>query len=88
MTYGFAPGREVRADAVESAGAEGMRFDLVADGARQPVTIPTLGRLERPQRAGRGGGRAGVRLPVGSDPTALAFGWSAPHAGRSSVGVT
>ena len=45
MTYGFAPDAMVRADAIESAGADGMRFDLVADGQRRPVTIPTLGRL-------------------------------------------
>ena len=45
VTYGFAADADVGAEAVESAGLDGMRFVLRTDGARRPVTIPTLGRL-------------------------------------------
>jgi len=44
MTYGFAQGADVRADHVESLGARGMRFELIAPIGRGAVTIPTLGR--------------------------------------------
>jgi UDP-N-acetylmuramoyl-tripeptide--D-alanyl-D-alanine ligase len=81
MTYGFAPDAMVRADAVESAGADGMRFDLVADGARRPVSIPTLGRLAVHNALAA----AAVGLASGFPPeriaAALAIGWSAPHRG-------
>jgi UDP-N-acetylmuramoyl-tripeptide--D-alanyl-D-alanine ligase len=81
LTYGFAPDAMVRADAVESAGADGMRFDLVADGARRPVSIPTLGRLNVHNALAA----AAVGLASGFSPeriaSALANGWSAPHRG-------
>ena len=79
VTYGFAPDAMVRADAIESAGADGMRFDLVADGQRRPVTIPTLGRLAVHNALAA----AAVGLASGFPPdriaAALAMGWSAPH---------
>lgn len=43
--YGFAAGADVRAEAVESAGFEGMRFRLVTPAGVRPVAIPALGRL-------------------------------------------
>ena len=81
VTYGFAPDAMVRADAVESAGADGMRFDLVADSARRPVGIPTLGRLAvhnalAAAAVGLASGIAAERVAA-----ALAAGWSAPHRG-------
>ena len=45
VTYGFAADADVGAEDVASAGLEGMRFKLRADGRRRPLTIPTLGRL-------------------------------------------
>ncbi len=45
VTYGFAADADVRADDVTSAGLDGMRFVLQADGLSRPVSIPTLGRL-------------------------------------------
>jgi UDP-N-acetylmuramoyl-tripeptide--D-alanyl-D-alanine ligase len=90
VTYGFAPDALVRADAVESAGADGMRFDLVADGARRPVGIPTLGRLNvhnalAAAAVGLASGLSSERVA-----SALARGWSAPHRGAlvRRVGVT
>jgi UDP-N-acetylmuramoyl-tripeptide--D-alanyl-D-alanine ligase len=81
VTYGFAPDAMVRAEGVESAGAEGMRFDLVADGARRPVSIPALGRLAvhnalAAAAVGLASGFSAERIAA-----ALAAGWSAPHRG-------
>ena len=45
VTYGFAADADVGAEAVESAGTDGMRFVLRTDAGSRPVTIPTLGRL-------------------------------------------
>ena len=79
VTYGFAPDAAVRADDVESAGAEGMRFTLVADGSRRPVVIPTLGRFAVHNALAA----AAVGLAAGIRPervvSGLAAGWSAPH---------
>ncbi len=45
VSYGFALDAEVRAEAVESLGFDGMRFRLVAPTGARPVTIPGLGRM-------------------------------------------
>ena len=90
MTYGFAADAAVRAEEVESAGADGMRFSLVAEGARRPVVIPTLGRLAVHNALAA----AAVGLASGIAPervaAALARGWSAPHRGAlvDAGGVT
>jgi UDP-N-acetylmuramoyl-tripeptide--D-alanyl-D-alanine ligase len=85
LTYGFDGGADVRAEDVESAGFDGMRFTLHATAGgraiRQPVAIPGLGRLSvHNALAG-----AAVGLATGIDPGAvaagLARGWSAPHRG-------
>jgi UDP-N-acetylmuramoyl-tripeptide--D-alanyl-D-alanine ligase len=83
VTYGFAPDADVRAEAVESRGAEGMTFELVADGERALVAIPTLGRMAvHNALAAAAAGRA-AGLPVEAIVDGLALGWSAPH--RSQV---
>ena len=90
VTYGFAADAAVRAEEVESAGADGMRFSLVADGVRRPVAIPTLGRLAVHNALAA----AAVGLASGIAPervaAALARGWSAPHRGAlvDAGGVT
>jgi UDP-N-acetylmuramoyl-tripeptide--D-alanyl-D-alanine ligase len=81
VTYGFATDADVRAEAVESAGFDGMRFDLVAAGERQAATIPTLGRLAvHNALAGAAVGLA-AGLNVRAVVAALAAGWAAPHRG-------
>jgi UDP-N-acetylmuramoyl-tripeptide--D-alanyl-D-alanine ligase len=79
ITYGFAPDSAVRGEDVESAGADGMRFSLVAEGSRRPVAIPTLGRFAVHNALAA----AAVGLASGIDgervAAALAAGWSAPH---------
>jgi UDP-N-acetylmuramoyl-tripeptide--D-alanyl-D-alanine ligase len=81
ITYGFAAHAAVRAEDVESAGADGMRFSLLADGSRRQVAIPTLGRLAVHNALAA----AAVGLASGIGPeriaAALAAGWSAPHRG-------
>lgn len=79
MTYGFDPAADVTAEHVESAGLEGMRFTLRVGGARQPVRIPTLGRLSvhnalAAAAVGRAAGLSMEEIAAG-----LATGWSAPH---------
>ena len=81
MTYGFAANADVRAEAVESAGLDGMRFSLVASGERHDASIPTLGRLAVHNALAA----AAVGLAAGLDGrsvvAALGRGWSAPHRG-------
>ena len=79
MTYGFADDADVHAEAVTSAGLDGMRFVLRAGGERMPVSIPALGRLSvHNALAGAAAGlAAGMTLPVIGE--GLAGGWSAPH---------
>jgi len=79
MSYGFAHDADIGAEAVVSAGIDGMRFVLRADGVRRPVTIPTLGRLSvhNALAAAAVGRAAGLSLDEIGD--GLAAGWSAPH---------
>jgi UDP-N-acetylmuramoyl-tripeptide--D-alanyl-D-alanine ligase len=79
VSYGFSDDADVGAEAVESAGLDGMRFVLRAGGTRRPVTIPALGRLSvhNGLAAAAVGGAAG--LSPDEIATGLATGWSAPH---------
>jgi UDP-N-acetylmuramoyl-tripeptide--D-alanyl-D-alanine ligase len=79
VTYGFDESADVTAEAIESAGLAGMRFVLRAEGAGQPVAIPTLGRLSvHNALAAAAVGRA-VGLTLAEIATGLSSGWSAPH---------
>jgi UDP-N-acetylmuramoyl-tripeptide--D-alanyl-D-alanine ligase len=79
VTYGFAEDADVGAEAVESAGVDGMRFILRAEGKRRPVTIPTLGRLSvHNALAAAAVGRA-AGLSFDEIARGLSGGWSAPH---------
>ena len=44
ITYGFGDDADVRAEAIESLGADGMRFELRTRAGRRQVEIPGLGR--------------------------------------------
>jgi UDP-N-acetylmuramoyl-tripeptide--D-alanyl-D-alanine ligase len=79
ITYGFADDADVTAEAIESAGADGMRFVLRAGGGRTPVAIPTLGRLAvhnalAAAAVGLAAGMATDEIVAG-----LGSGWAAPH---------
>jgi UDP-N-acetylmuramoyl-tripeptide--D-alanyl-D-alanine ligase len=82
-TYGFAPGADLTAEDVESAGFDGMRFTLVVDGTGHPAAVPALGRLgvHNALAAACTGLAAGV--PIDGVIEGLARGWSAEH--RTSV---
>lgn len=88
LTYGLGPEADVGADAIESAGFEGMRFTLRLPPARGgrpvrlPARIPGLGKLSvHNALAGAAVGHA-----AGIEPAkivhALAGGWSAAHRGQ------
>jgi UDP-N-acetylmuramoyl-tripeptide--D-alanyl-D-alanine ligase len=83
LAYGFADDADVRGERVESAGFEGMRFDLHLVGLVRQATVPGLGRLA----VHNGLAAAAVGVAAGLDADAivegLARGWSAPH--RSEV---
>ena len=81
VTYGFAADADVRAEAVESAGLDGMRFTLVAAGERRDATIPGLGRLAVHNALAAAAVGLAAGLDAGSVVTALGRGWSAPHRG-------
>ena len=79
VTYGFTDDADVGAEVVASAGLEGMRFTLRAEGLRRPLAIPTLGRLSvhnalAAAAVGRVAGLSFDEIEAG-----LAVGWSAPH---------
>ena len=79
VTYGFVADADVGAEAVTSAGADGMHFVLRAEGVRRPVTIPTLGRLSvHNALAAAAVGRA-AGLSLDEIAAGLSQGWSAPH---------
>jgi UDP-N-acetylmuramoyl-tripeptide--D-alanyl-D-alanine ligase len=79
LTYGFAEDADVRAEGVQSAGADGMRFNLRAAGPSLPIAIPTLGRLavHNALAAAAVGQAAGLTLE--EIARGLAAGWAAPH---------
>ena len=81
IKYGFADDADVRAEAIESAGLDGMRFSLVAAGARRDVAIPTLGRLAVHNALAAAAVGLAAGLDAGSVVAALSHGWSAPHRG-------
>ena len=62
--YGFAEDADVRAEAVESLGSDGMRFELRTPTGRRTVRIPGLGRhaVHNALAAAAVGGAAGIDL--------------------------
>jgi UDP-N-acetylmuramoyl-tripeptide--D-alanyl-D-alanine ligase len=64
VTYGFAPDADIRAEAVESLGPGGMRFELRTPAGGRAVTIPALGRhaVQNALAAAAVGGAAGIDL--------------------------
>jgi UDP-N-acetylmuramoyl-tripeptide--D-alanyl-D-alanine ligase len=79
VTYGFAADAEVRAEAVTSAGLDGMRFVLHAAGMSRPVAVPTLGRLSVHNALAAAAVGLAAGLAIDEIVAALAAGWSAEH---------
>jgi UDP-N-acetylmuramoyl-tripeptide--D-alanyl-D-alanine ligase len=78
-TYGFDSGSDVTAHDVESAGTDGMRFDLETPAGRRLVRTPTLGRMavHNALAAAAVGEAAGLSLD--EIAAGLEHGWAAPH---------
>jgi len=79
LTYGFADDADVSAEAVESAGVDGMRFVLRAVGRRSQVTIPTLGRLAVHNALAAAAVGLAAELTLDEIVAGLGSGWAAPH---------
>ncbi len=89
LSYGFGDDADVGAEAVESAGLEGMRFTLRLPAEHQDgrprriaATVPALGRLS--VHNALAGAAVGIAAGMAPEPivAALAGGWSAPHRGE------
>ena len=78
-TYGFDPGADVTAEAVETAGTDGMRFELVTPGARSAVVIPTLGRMAVHNALAAAAVGLASGLTLDEISLGLEQGWAAPH---------
>jgi UDP-N-acetylmuramoyl-tripeptide--D-alanyl-D-alanine ligase len=79
LRYGFSERADVRAEAVTSAGIDGMRFRLQTPAGERPVAIPVLGRLSvHNALAGAAVGLA-AGLDLDTIVTGLRGGWAAPH---------
>ena len=79
LTYGFAADADVGAESVTSAGMDGMRFVLRAEGGRRPMAIPTLGRLSVHNALAAATVARVAGLSFEEIASGLAGGWSAPH---------
>jgi UDP-N-acetylmuramoyl-tripeptide--D-alanyl-D-alanine ligase len=79
VTYGFAEDADITAEAVQSAGPDGMRFMLRAGGTRAAVTIPTLGRLAVHNALAAAAVGLAAGMTLGEIAAGLARGWAAPH---------
>jgi UDP-N-acetylmuramoyl-tripeptide--D-alanyl-D-alanine ligase len=82
VTYGFAPAADVTAEAIEAAGADGMRFVLRTSTGRRAVALPGLGRhaVHNALAAAAVGGVAGLDLD--EIARGLAVAPSAAHRGE------
>jgi UDP-N-acetylmuramoyl-tripeptide--D-alanyl-D-alanine ligase len=79
VSYGFAADADVGAEAVESLGLDGMRFDLRAGGSRRSVTIPALGRLSVHNALAAAAVGLAAGMTLDEIAAGLAGGWSAEH---------
>jgi UDP-N-acetylmuramoyl-tripeptide--D-alanyl-D-alanine ligase len=79
ITYGFDPTSAMTAEAVETAGTDGMRFDLVTPGGRGSVTVPALGRMAVHNALAAAAVGEAAGLSFDDIVTGLSGGWAAPH---------
>ena len=79
ITYGFADDADVGADAVASAGLDGMTFTLRLPSGRHAARIPTLGRLSVHNGLAAAAVGLAAGLTVDEILAGLGDGWAAPH---------
>ena len=79
LSYGFDQSADVRAEAVVSAGMDGMRFTLITPAGRMDVATPALGR--HGVHNGLAAAAVGLAAGMAIDEIAagLALGWQADH---------
>jgi len=89
LTYGFADDAAVGAEAIASAGLEGMRFRLRLPAAapggparRVAASIPALGRLSVHNALAAAAVGSAAGMTPAAIVAALTGGWSAPHRGQ------
>jgi UDP-N-acetylmuramoyl-tripeptide--D-alanyl-D-alanine ligase len=78
-TYGFDPAADVTADAIETAGTDGMRFELVTPDGRSAVVVPTLGRMAVHNALAATAVGLASGLTLDEITGGLVRGWAAPH---------
>ncbi len=79
VTYGFDARADVRAEAVESAGFDGMRFRLVTPAGMADASIPALGRLAVHNALAATAAGLNAGLPLDAIVPGLAAASTAPH---------
>ena len=79
VTYGFDARADVRAEAVESAGFDGMRFRLVTPAGTAEASIPALGRLAVHNALAAAAVGLNAGLPLDAIVPGLAAASTAPH---------
>ena len=79
MRYGFDPDADVRAEAVTSAGLDGMRFRLRTPSGDRDAVIPAPGRLSVHNALAAAAVGLAAGLSLDEIGRGLAAGWSAPH---------
>jgi UDP-N-acetylmuramoyl-tripeptide--D-alanyl-D-alanine ligase len=79
VTYGFESTADVRAEAVESAGFEGMRFRLITPAGAVDSAIPALGRLAVHNALAATAAGLAAGLTLGEIVAGLGTASTAPH---------
>jgi UDP-N-acetylmuramoyl-tripeptide--D-alanyl-D-alanine ligase len=79
MRYGFAESADVRADAVTSAGLDGMRFRLRTPAGDRSVAIPALGPLSVHNALAATAVGLAADIDLDRIVAGLHGGWTAPH---------
>ncbi len=79
VTYGFTAGSDVTAGAVDSAGFDGMRFQLRTPAGVRDVSIPALGRLAVHNALAAAAAGLATGMTLDEIVPGLAAGSTAPH---------
>ena len=78
-TYGFEPDADVTAGEVESAGTDGMRFELRTPHGERRVRVPGLGRMSVHNALAAAAVGQAAGLTLDEVEAGLERGWGAPH---------
>jgi len=79
ITYGFDPGADVRPEAVETRGLEGMAFRMLTPVGEAKVQTPALGRHGVHNALAAAATAIAAGLDLEAVTAGLSRGWEAPH---------